>query len=75
MWGVSMGKEQKKKTLKRLREEKGDSQKVVAEYLGYSQGGYNLLENGKRGVKAKDLQKLAEYYGISSDQILLSEGQ
>lgn len=56
--------------LKELREERGLHQKEVAAVLGVSQPAYCDMENGHTAFKAVDLDKLAEYYGKSLDELL-----
>lgn len=56
--------------LKYLREENGKTQNEVAKYLGIKGPAYNLIENGQRRLSAKMLEKLAEYFDVSTDYIL-----
>lgn len=56
--------------LKYLREENGKTQSEVAKYLGIKGPAYNLIENGQRRLSAKMLEKLAEYFDVSTDYIL-----
>ena len=58
------------KQLRELRLAKGLSQKELAEYLGISVAGYSLYELGKREPNIAILKKLAEYYHISTDELL-----
>lgn len=56
--------------LKYLREENGKTQNEVAKYLGIKGPAYNLIENGQRRLSAKMLEKLAEYFDVSTGYIL-----
>lgn len=56
--------------LKELRDERGLHQKELASVLGISQSAYCDMENGHTAFKAVDLDKLAEFYGKSLDELL-----
>ncbi len=56
--------------LKKFRKEKGVTQKVVAEYLGVAPTTYTQYETEKRGMSADILTKLADYFGVTIDDIL-----
>jgi transcriptional regulator with XRE-family HTH domain len=56
--------------IKRLREEKGKLQKEVAAEVGLGISHYNKIENGQREASVELLDKLANFYGISIDQIV-----
>lgn len=56
--------------LKFLREEKGLTQPQVAKILNLSTPAYSLIENEQRRMSAKMLEKLAEYFNVSTDYIL-----
>lgn len=56
--------------LKYLREENGKTQSEVAKYLKMSTQAYSFIENGDRRLSATILEKLAEYYNVSTDYIL-----
>lgn len=56
--------------LKKFRKEKGVTQKVVAEYLGVAPTTYTQYETEKRGMSADILSKLADYFGVTIDDIL-----
>ena len=56
--------------LKVLRKNKGVTQKIVAEYLGVAPTTYTQYETEKRGMSADTITKLAEYFGVTTDEIL-----
>lgn len=58
------------KNLAELRESKGLSQAKVANVLGMTQQGYSIIERGERGLKAKNIKKLADLFKVSSDLIV-----
>jgi transcriptional regulator with XRE-family HTH domain len=58
------------KTLAELRENKEFSQAEVANRLGITPQGYGAIERGERGLKAKNIKKLAEIFGVGSDRII-----
>ncbi len=63
------------KTIKKIREQKGQLQKQMAAQLKIGQINYNKLENGHREPSVKERQSLAQLFGLSVDQILNYEGE
>lgn len=59
--------------LKEARTYRGFSQEEVAEFVGVSRSSISLIENGQRGIDTLELQKIAELYECSIDE-LVSEG-
>lgn len=57
-------------TLKKLREEKGLSQKDIAEYLGITRQAVASYELAKREPDYDVLKKLADYFSVSVDYLL-----
>ena len=51
------------KKIREAREEKGITQKELADALGYSPMGISHFERGMRGIKMSDIEKLAKYLG------------
>lgn len=49
--------------VKQAREEKGLTQRELAEYLGYSTMGISYFEQGEREMKISDIHRLASYFG------------
>jgi transcriptional regulator with XRE-family HTH domain len=56
--------------IKRLREEKGLLQKIIASEVGLGISHYSKIENGQREASVELLDKLAKFYGLSIDQIV-----
>ena len=56
--------------LKALRTEKGLSQKEIAEYLGISQPAYANYERQAREADYDTLNKLADYFNVTTDYLL-----
>ena len=53
-----------------LRKERGKTQKDMAEYLGISRQAYANYEVGLREPDFDSLVKLADYFGVSLDELL-----
>lgn len=53
--------------LKRLRKEKGVTQREVADFLNVTRQAYNNYESGKRNADLKTLQALGGYFGVTID--------
>lgn len=60
--------------LRDLREDNDIKQKTIAEYLGISQQTYSNYENGHREIPIWVVVKLAQYYKVSADYLLGTEG-
>lgn len=56
--------------LRAAREQKGISQKSVAELLGVTRTQISDIENGKTGTSMARLVTLAEFYHVSTDYLL-----
>jgi transcriptional regulator with XRE-family HTH domain len=56
--------------LRAIREHKGLQQKQVALEIGIGTTNYNRVENGQREASVEVLDKLANYYGITIDEIV-----
>jgi transcriptional regulator with XRE-family HTH domain len=56
--------------LKRIREQRGYQQKQVAIEIGIGTTNYNRVENGQREASIEVLDKLANFYGITIDNIV-----
>jgi transcriptional regulator with XRE-family HTH domain len=57
--------------LKRIREQKGLTQKEMATLLGYSYGGYVKIELGERGMSTKKIYEAADIIKCSPNDIFL----
>lgn len=60
--------------IKYIREEKSFLQKDVAEHIGVDKSTYSKIEKGTRELTVKELQKVAELFNLSIDQIVSFEG-
>jgi transcriptional regulator with XRE-family HTH domain len=56
--------------LKKIREQRGHQQKQVAIEIGIGTTNYNRVENGQREASIEVLDKLANFYGITIDDIV-----
>lgn len=56
-----------------LREDHDLKQKMIADYLGVAQQTYSNYENGNREIPIWVVQKLAQYYKVSTDYLLGAE--
>lgn len=59
-----------KDTLKLLREQKGLTKKQVADAIGVTERAYITYEYGQRDVSTETLQKLADFYHVTTDYLL-----
>jgi len=60
--------------IKKLREDKELRQKEVANALDIGYSNYNKIENGNREISVKELQRLADFYNITVDQVINLNG-
>ena len=58
------------KKLKQIREERGLKQKKVADDLNISRSAYSSYETGAREASHDMLIKMADYFGLSVDELL-----
>ena len=62
-----------------LRKKHGMTQEDMANLLKYrGKQGYNVIENGKAGLSVENLVKLADFFGVTLDQLVkqdLSDGK
>lgn len=56
--------------IKKLREDKGLRQKEIANAIDIGYSNYNKIENGVREISVKELQRLANFYNISVDDVI-----
>lgn len=56
--------------LKELREERGLTQKEIANVLNVKQNTYSQYENGQRQLPIESLILIAKYYNVSTDYVL-----
>lgn len=56
--------------LKKLRKEGKLTQKDIATFLNISQPAYQQFESGKKKMNLETLEKLADYFNVSTDYLL-----
>ena len=56
--------------LKELRKNTGYTQKEIAEHIGTSQPSYQNWEKGSRKPSRETIQKLADFFNVSTDYLL-----
>ena len=59
--------------MKRLRESRGIDQKEMARALGVTQPTISDWENGRKSPSVANMEKLANYFGVSTDYLLERE--
>lgn len=60
--------------LRSLRKKQGLTQENMAGLLGYrGKQGYNAIENGKAKPSVEVLEKLADFFGVTMDQLLKTD--
>lgn len=60
--------------IKIIREHKDFKQIEVADYIGVDKSAYSKIEKGTRAITVIELQKMAELFAMSVDQILNYDG-
>jgi transcriptional regulator with XRE-family HTH domain len=60
--------------IKEIREEKGLKQIEVADYIGVDKSAYSKIEKGSRSLAIEELQKMAQLFNLTTDQILNYDG-
>lgn len=70
MPGAERGDIMLKDTLKLLREQKNLTKKQVADAIEVTERAYITYEYGQRDVSTGTLQKLADFYGVTTDYLL-----
>ena len=61
--------------LRDLREDRDLSQREVAKLLEMSQTGYSKYETGENDIPTSVLQRLADFYNVSVDYLLVRTNQ
>ena len=56
--------------LKKLRKERKLTQKDIATFLNISQPAYQQFESGKKKMNLETMEKLADYFNVSTDYLL-----
>jgi transcriptional regulator with XRE-family HTH domain len=56
--------------LNELRKSRGESQNILADYLGVARATYSRYETGDREPDFATLQRLADFYDVTTDYLL-----
>jgi len=61
--------------IKTIREEKNLKQIEVATHIGVDKSAYSKIEKGLRALTVDELQKMAQLFNLSTDQIINYDGK
>jgi len=61
--------------IKNIREEKEFKQVEVAAHIGVDKSAYSKIEKGQRALTVEELQKMAQLFNLTTDQILNYDGK
>lgn len=61
--------------IKAIREEKSFKQIEVATHIGVDKSAYSKIEKGARALTIEELQKMAQLFNMTADQILNFDGK
>lgn len=61
--------------IKAIREDKNLKQIEVANHIGVDKSAYSKIEKGGRSLTVDELQKMAQLFNMSTDQIINYEGK
>lgn len=61
--------------IKAIREEKSLKQIEVATHIGVDKSAYSKIEKGMRSITVEELQKMAQLFNMTTDQILNYDGK
>jgi len=61
--------------IKNIREEKNLKQIEVATQIGVDKSAYSKIEKGSRALTVEELQKMAQLFNMTTDQILNYDGK
>lgn len=61
--------------IKAIREEKNLKQIEVATHIGVDKSAYSKIEKGARALTVEELQKMAQLFGMTTDQIINYDGK
>lgn len=61
--------------IKAIREEKGLKQIEVAEHISVDKSAYSKIEKGLRALTVEELQKMAQLFNMTTDQIINYDGK
>lgn len=61
--------------IKNIREEKNLKQIEVATHIGVDKSAYSKIEKGSRALTVDELQKMAQLFNLTTDQIINYDGK
>lgn len=61
--------------IKNIREEKKLKQIEVATHIGVDKSAYSKIEKGQRALTVEELQKMAQLFNMTTDQIINYDGR
>jgi transcriptional regulator with XRE-family HTH domain len=61
--------------IKAIREEKGFKQIEVANHINIDKSAYSKVEKGLRSLTVEELQKMAHFFNMTTDQIISYDGK
>ncbi len=61
--------------IKEIREEKNLKQIEVATHIGVDKSAYSKIEKGSRALTVEELQKMAQLFNMTTDQIINYDGK
>jgi transcriptional regulator with XRE-family HTH domain len=61
--------------IKTIREEKNLKQIEVATHIGVDKSAYSKIEKGQRALTVDELQKMAQLFNLTTDQIINYDGR
>jgi len=61
-------------TIKALRDEKGLTQQQIAELIHMHRSNYSKVEKGERDLSLESVNKIAQYFGMTIDQLVNFDG-
>jgi transcriptional regulator with XRE-family HTH domain len=61
--------------IRKIREEKGLTQQQMADLLNTHRSNYSKIENDQRDISVMALNKLAQYFGMTIDEIVNFDGE
>lgn len=62
------------KTIKAIREEKGMTQQQIAELVNMHRSNYSKVESGDRDLSIDAINKVAQYFGMTIDELVNFDG-
>jgi len=61
--------------IRKLREQRGIKQQEIAEIINMHRSNYSKIENDQREIAVSALDKVAQYFNVTIDQLVHMEGE